>query len=206
MKLLAIPSLLAVMLVAQPSAARAEMTITQFLELQAAAVDPSGSPVANFYLSALLQRRSPNHPRECRRGHGALSCWRTVLPGAHAAAGAAQRSKKRIRALCRWHFGGGPGYCEGCAREGLACTRSGVGPNGGRCPYHEHALRALEEHQAWDVLMACLGQLRLAPSGHVLGIDMSVALEIAEARGHDLDVVSELLQATEAGLIESSSE
>ena len=54
--------------------------------------------------------------------------------------------------------------------------------------------------------MACLGQLRLAPSGHELGIDMSVALEIAEARGHDLDVVSELLQATEAGLIESSSE
>jgi hypothetical protein len=26
--------------------------------------------------------------------------------------------------------------------------------------------------QAWDVLFACQGQLRLAPSGHIIGIDM----------------------------------
>ncbi len=54
--------------------------------------------------------------------------------------------------------------------------------------------------------MACLGQLRLAPSGHVLGIDMTAALTIAEARGCDLGVVSELLQAAEAGLVESLNE
>ena len=54
--------------------------------------------------------------------------------------------------------------------------------------------------------MACLGQVRLAPSGHVLGIDMNVALGIAEARGHGLGIVSELLQAVDAGLIESLSE
>jgi hypothetical protein len=29
-----------------------------------------------------------------------------------------------------------------------------------------------QEHQAWEVLLACQGQLRLAPSGHVIGIDM----------------------------------
>ena len=51
--------------------------------------------------------------------------------------------------------------------------------------------------------MACLGQLRLAPSGHVLGIDMTVAIKTAEARGCDLAVVSELLQAAEAGMVES---
>ena len=28
-----------------------------------------------------------------------------------------------------------------------------------------------QEHEAWDVLLACQGQLRLAPSGHVIGID-----------------------------------
>jgi len=52
-------------------------------------------------------------------------------------------------------------------------------------------------------MQACLGQLRLATSGHVLGIDLGVALEIAKARGHDLAIVSELLQAAEAGLVEA---
>ena len=54
--------------------------------------------------------------------------------------------------------------------------------------------------------MACLGQLRLAPSGHVMGVDMTAALRIAEARGLDLTVVSELLQAAENGLIEAMNE
>jgi len=39
------------------------------------------------------------------------------------------------------------------------------------------------------VLNASLGQLRIAPSGHVLGIDMSTALRIARARGFDEDTV-----------------
>jgi hypothetical protein len=28
-----------------------------------------------------------------------------------------------------------------------------------------------QEHETWDVLLACQGQLRLAPSGRVIGID-----------------------------------
>lgn len=56
------------------------------------------------------------------------------------------------------------------------------------------------------MLVASLGQLRLAPSGHVVGIDMNAALRIAEARGCDLVVVSELLQAAEAGMIEAKVE
>jgi len=51
--------------------------------------------------------------------------------------------------------------------------------------------------------MACLGQLRLAPSGHVIGLDLGVAMKIAEVRGGDPGVVSELLQAAEIGLIEA---
>jgi hypothetical protein len=51
------------------------------------------------------------------------------------------------------------------------------------------------------VLLACQGQLRLAPSGHVIGIDMSAALGIAAARGCDVAVLSELLAAAEAGLV-----
>jgi hypothetical protein len=60
-----------------------------------------------------------------------------------------------------------------------------------------------QEHEAWDVLLACQGQVRLAPSGHVTGIDMDAALRIAEARGSDLAVLSELLPAAEAGLVEA---
>ena len=54
--------------------------------------------------------------------------------------------------------------------------------------------------------MACLGQLRLAPSGHVMGIDMTAALRVAEARGCDLAVVSELLPAAENGLVEAMND
>jgi ABC-type amino acid transport substrate-binding protein len=56
-----------------------------------------------------------------------------------------------------------------------------------------------------DVLLTCKGQLRLAPSGQVIGIDMDAVLALAEARGHDLWVLSELLPASEAGLIDALS-
>jgi hypothetical protein len=61
------------------------------------------------------------------------------------------------------------------------------------------------EHEAWDVLIACQGQLRLAPSGHLIGIDMDAALKIGAAHACDLAVLSELLPAAEAGLVEALS-
>jgi hypothetical protein len=64
-------------------------------------------------------------------------------------------------------------------------------------------LISLQEHEAWDVLLACQGQLRLAPSGHVVGIEVSTALKIGAARRCDIAVLSELLPAAEAGLIEA---
>jgi hypothetical protein len=60
-----------------------------------------------------------------------------------------------------------------------------------------------QEREAWVVLLACQGQLRFAPNGHVVGIDMDVALSLASARGCDLAVLSELLPAAEAGLVEA---
>lgn len=59
--------------------------------------------------------------------------------------------------------------------------------------------------RTWDVLIACQGQLRFAPSGHVIGIDMDAALKIGAARGCDLVVLSELLPAAEADLLEALS-
>jgi len=110
-----------------------------------------------------------------------------------------------IRALCRWHFqpGGGPEYCRACRDDGLPCARGEPGADGQLCPYREHALISLQEHEAWDVLLACQGQLRLAPSGHVIGIDMDAALKIGAARGSDVAVLSELLPAAEAGFVEA---
>jgi hypothetical protein len=55
----------------------------------------------------------------------------------------------------------------------------------------------------WDVRLACQGQVWLAPFGHVIGIDMNAALKIGAARGYDLEVLSELLPAAEAGLVET---
>jgi hypothetical protein len=104
-----------------------------------------------------------------------------------------------------WHFqpGGGPNYCRACKQEGLPCSRGEPGADGRLCPYREHALIGRQEHEAWDVLIACQNQLRLAPSGRVLGIDMSTSLRLSAARGFDLAVLSELLPAAEAGLVEA---
>jgi hypothetical protein len=51
------------------------------------------------------------------------------------------------------------------------------------------------------VLLACQGQVRLAPSGHLIGIGMDAVLTLAAARDYDLAVLSELVPAAEAGLI-----
>ena len=53
------------------------------------------------------------------------------------------------------------------------------------------------------MLLACQGQLRLAPSGHIISIDMNAALKIGAARGHDLAALSALLPAAAAGLVEA---
>ena len=53
------------------------------------------------------------------------------------------------------------------------------------------------------MLLACQGQLRLAPSRHVIGVDMDAALTLAAARGYDLVVLSGRLPAAEAGLVEA---
>ncbi len=83
-----------------------------------------------------------------------------------------------------------------------ACARGEPGADGRLCPYREHALISQQEHEAWDVLLSSQGQLRLASSGHVIGIDMDAALVLAAARGHNL---AELLPAAEAGLVEALS-
>jgi hypothetical protein len=97
----------------------------------------------------------------------------------------------------------GPNIAEPAESEDLPCARGERGADGRLCPYREHALISQQEHDAWGVLAACQGQLRLAASGHVIGIDMHTALKIGAARSYDLAVLSELLPAAETGVVEA---
>jgi len=73
---------------------------------------------------------------------------------------------------------------------------------GERCPYLEHEPLTDAGWQAWDVILRCSGQLRLAPhAGIVIGIDMAAALALGAALGHDVYALAELLPAAEAGLV-----
>jgi hypothetical protein len=53
-----------------------------------------------------------------------------------------------------------------------------AGADGRRCPYREHVLKSLQGHGTWEVLVACRGQQRFTPSGHVIGIETNAALRV----------------------------
>jgi len=91
-------------------------------------------------------------------------------------------------------FDNGPGYCRGCRESGLSC--------GNACPYRSHESLTEAGWQAWDVLLRIAGQLRFAPGGAVTGIDLGVAMHMAEALGYDVAAVADLLPDAEAGLLE----
>jgi len=52
------------------------------------------------------------------------------------------------------------------------------------------------------MLLRVAGQLRVAPGGAVTGIDLGVAMHMAEALGFDIAAVADLLPDAEAGLLE----
>ena len=58
----------------------------------------------------------------------------------------------------------------------------------------------MEGWQAWDVILRCSGQLRVAQFG-IAGIDMDAALKVGEALGYDLHALAELLPSCESGLV-----
>ncbi|MFZ1415829.1 MAG: hypothetical protein WAS73_14815 [Defluviicoccus sp.] len=73
---------------------------------------------------------------------------------------------------------------------------------GERCPYHAHEPLTDAGWHAWDVILRCSGQLRLAPqAGIVIGIDLTAALSLGAALGYDVHALAELLPAAEAGLV-----
>ena len=95
-----------------------------------------------------------------------------------------------------------PGHGSAAPRRNLDPGRGSAAPRL-LCPYREHTLISRQEHEAWDVLLACQGQLRLSPNGHVIGIDMGATLNIGAARGCELAALAELVPAAEAGVVEA---
>jgi hypothetical protein len=105
-----------------------------------------------------------------------------------------------LKARAEWHFGGGPQYCDSCAGADLPCAEGQPGPSGARCPYDEHAPQTVEGWQVWDLATSCAGQLRIAPSGAVLGFDHAAVLAMAAARDVPKEAVTVLLPAIEVTL------
>ena len=114
-----------------------------------------------------------------------------------------REAKRRIKKMCEWHFqpNGGPQYCQSCVHQKLPCATGGVGASGARCPYSEFSAQTIQEQQAWEIVEACTGQLRITASGHVVGIDMATVMQMIEARKFDGEAVLELVQEAEKGIV-----
>lgn len=61
----------------------------------------------------------------------------------------------------------------------------------------------MEGWQVWDLALACAGQLRIAPSGVVLGFDYGAVLTMAHAVGVPKETVAILMPAIERCLMAS---
>ena len=76
------------------------------------------------------------------------------------------------------------------------------GVDGERCPYLAEAPVTDAGWAAWDTLLRCAGQLRVAANGVVLGLDLGTVLSLGVALGHSPQHLAELVPAAEAGLVD----
>lgn len=108
-------------------------------------------------------------------------------------------ARGRIRKLAAWHFrkNGGPSYCDTCKQQDLPCAFENL------CPYQKYAPKLIQEQQAWQIIEACITQLNISPAGKIIGLKMDTALDMARARGFDIEIVSELLIEAERGILEA---
>jgi hypothetical protein len=129
-------------------------------------------------------------------------CFRASLSCTRFIAGT---GKKRLTARCRWHFGGGPSYCDGCAASGLLCAEGKANEKGEICPYHQHEPQTLEGWQAWDLTLKTSSQLRMINTT-VIGVDFQAYLKMSETLGYGCVATAELLPACDAGVTAALNE
>lgn len=88
----------------------------------------------------------------------------------------------------------------------MPCASGERGLNGELCPYVTHTLETAEGYEAWDVILRCDTQLRVVPSGNVLGFDLPAFITVAEALGYSLQAFVSLIGSAEAGMLQGIKE
>jgi len=69
------------------------------------------------------------------------------------------------------------------------------------CPYIAHRPLTLEGVEAWELLIAGQGQIRVAGMGGAIGLDLAAVLELGRLRGCDAVAMAELMPDCETGLV-----
>ena len=67
-------------------------------------------------------------------------------------------------------------------------------------------MQTIEGHEAWDVILRSDTQLRIAPSGNVLGFDLPALIEVAAALGYGMRPFVMLIGNAEAGMLQGIRE
>jgi hypothetical protein len=62
------------------------------------------------------------------------------------------------------------------------------------------------EEQAWDVLMVCQNQPLVSPMGGVVGLDLHLAMQVAQAKSYNVAVVIEFMAEANQIYIQSKTD
>ena len=65
-----------------------------------------------------------------------------------------------------------------------------------------NSLQTVEGYEAWDVILRCDTQLKLVPSGNVLGFDLPARLQVADALGYSRQAFVSLVGSAEIGMLQ----
>ena len=88
----------------------------------------------------------------------------------------------------------------------MPCASGGRSANDEQCPYFINSLQTVEGFEAWDVILRADTQLRIVPSGNVLGFDLPALLQVAEALGYGRQAFVSLIGSAEAGMLQGIRE
>ena len=67
-------------------------------------------------------------------------------------------------------------------------------------------MQTLEGFEAWDVILRADTQLRVVPSGNVLGFDLPALLQVADALGYSKHAFVALVGSAEVGMLQGIKE
>lgn len=74
------------------------------------------------------------------------------------------------------------------------------------CPYIQNEPMTIWEEQAWDVLTQCQSQPLVAGMGGVLGLNLSLALDLIQAKGYEPSEILEFITLANKIYLETREE